>query len=201
MDLSAPICNMALSHLGQDVEIADVENENTPQARAMRRFYATALKQTLRDFNWPFATKTVALELVEENPTSEWAYAYHYPSDCVQFRRILSGIRNDNAQSEVPFRVAYGSASAVIYTDAKEAEGEYTVLVDDPSRFPDDFTQALSMRLAAYVAPRIGGPQAIKLREAILALYFHELGGSRANAMNEEQAEEEPEAESIRGRD
>lgn len=193
----ADICNLALSHLGQSVEIADFENEKSAEARACRRFYEKALKTTLRDFAWPFAGAFATLQLVEEDPTTEWRYSYSIPNDCLQFRRILSGSRNDTRQSKVEYR----RVGDEIYTNAQSAVGEYTVYVSDTSKFDEDFREALSFRIAFLIAPRITGGDPMKLGERALKLYMLAISTARANARNEEQPAEPPEAESIRGRD
>lgn len=192
----AEICNMALSALGQSIEIASI-TENSPEARACNRFYEKALKRTLRDFQWPFATKFAALALDEEDPTTEWAYAYDLPSDCVQPRRILSGIRNDNRQSKIPFRIV----GEQIYTDMVDAELEYTRYVDNANLFDEDFKEALALRLAFLIAPRILGGDPQRIGELAYKKYLFAISEATANARNEEQPEEPPEAESIRGRD
>lgn len=201
MASSTEICNMALSHLGIGKEIAALESERSQEAEACRRFYSTAQDATLRDFPWPFATKIAALALVEEDPNSEWGFSYQEPSDCLGLRRILSGIRNDNRQSRVPYRRAYGDSGAVIFTDAEDAEIEYTIRVTDPLRYSPDFILAFSLRIASYIAPRVTGGDPFKLGTRAMSLYEYELSKARSAAVNEEQDEEVPESEFIRGRD
>src|SRR5665648_440114 len=95
MSSATEICNMALGHLASGKEIANLETERSAEAIACRRFFDSARDAVLRDFSWPFATKIKALSLIEEDPNSEWAYSYRYPTDCLNFRRILSGTRTD----------------------------------------------------------------------------------------------------------
>jgi len=198
---STEIANMALSHLGVGVDIADLDTEDSPEAKACRAFYNQARQQTLRDFPWPFATKTVSLGLVTADPNDEWGYEYTYPADALQLRRIWSGVRNDSRQSRIPYRVVYGLASASIYTDIQSATCEYTVDVTATGRIPSDCTNAISLRLASYIAPRVAAGDPYKLGVRALQLYVAEINMARANAINEEQAEEVPESEFIRGRE
>lgn len=194
------ICNLALSHLGIGKEIATFDTERSEEAAACRRFYDQALEQTLRDFAWPFATRTAELALVEEEPTSEWAYSYRYPANCVLVRRIPSGTRNETRQSKTPYRVASDATGRLIYTDKEDAEVEYTYNVVDPSLYPIDFVMALSLRLAVYIAPRITKGDPFKLRNETLSLYNYEISKAQAGSGNEEQPEEEPESEFVRAR-
>lgn len=197
---STQIANLALGHLNQATEIQELDTDNSAAARACRRFFETARKLVLRDFPWPKATKITALALVEEDPNDEWAYSYRYPTDCLQARRIRSGLRNDNRQSRIPYRIVYDAAGALIYTDQEDAELEYTVNVTTFTRLDEDFVIALSYRLAAYIAPMITGGDPNKLGDRALRNYKMELAQARANALNEEQAEEEPYSEFERAR-
>lgn len=199
MATQVEICNLALSHVGVGKEIAEIE-EKSREAMACRRVYEPALRSALRSAFWPFATKFVALGLVSSNPTSEWSYSYRYPSDCLRFRRILSGIRNDNRQSRIPYRFVNGASGQEVYTDQSSAEAEYTVFVDDTSRFPDDFVMALSYLIAFLIAPQLTGGDPFKLGDKAKAMFDMEIGKAEAAAANEEQAEEDSESEFIRAR-
>jgi len=194
------ICNMALSHISNK-EIADYDTESSEEARVCRIFYPTAYLATLRDFFWPFATRTKSLTLIEENPTTEWAYSYRYPTDCVDIKRILSGIRNDTRQSRVPFQISNDDVGTLILCDQVSAYAEYTVNNVSTERFSPDFLLAFSYRLANYLAPRLTGGDPFKMQEKVMALYKIELSKAKANALNEGQPDEEPlsEFQRIRG--
>lgn len=194
------ICNMALGHLGSSLEIANYETENSQEARACRRYFEPARDTTLKKFPWPFATQFYTLGLVEEDPTTEWAFSYRYPSDTLQFRRLLSGTRNDTRQSRVPYRVVKDSAGLLIYTDCEDAVGEYTVRVSNASFYPVDFTLALSYLLASMIAPQITSGDQFKLGEKALKMWDFEINQARADAWNEQQDEEVPESEFVRAR-
>lgn len=195
------ICNMALSHLGVAKEIANLETESSQEAAACRRFFVEARDNTLRDYPWPFATKIADLALVEEDPNDEWQYSYRMPSDALRLNRILSGLRNDNAQSRVPYRVVRDDVGLLIYTDQEDAEIEYVMRETDPTRYPADFRMALSLRLAAYIAPRLTAGDPYKLGDRALNLHRLEIQKAEASAVNEEQAEQLPDSEFMRERE
>lgn len=194
------ICNLALAHLGIGKKISTFETDRSEQGNACRSFYDSARLATLRDFEWPFNTKFIALGLVAINPTTEWKYSYAYPSDCLHFRRILSGRRNDTYQSRIPYRFVYGERSQEIYTDQMNACAEYGVDVTDTSRFPHDFVMAFSFRLAAYLAPGLTAGDPYKLGDAATKNYLYEISKAKATAVNEEQKDKDPESEFISGR-
>lgn len=194
------IANLTLSHLAISKEIANLETENSEEARTIRRLYETAKDATLRDFPWPFATRQAVLALLEIEPTTEWGYSYRYPSNCLYIRRILSGIRNDSRQSRAPYKIAQDDSGLIIYTDQQDAEIEYTVRADNPQLYTSDFIMAFSLYLASLAAPRLTGGDQFKLGDRALRLYRFEIGRAVSRAMNEEQVEEPVEAEYIRAR-
>lgn len=201
MASATEIANMAISHLGTGKEIANIETENSPEANACRRFYQTALDETLRDGTWPFATKYADLNLIEENPTDEWAYSYRYPVDCKHARRIVSGNRNESRQDRIEYKIVNTSTGSAIYTDKQNAVLEYTVKIDNPALFPDDFKMALSFRLAHYIAPRITKGDPFGMGKRAMDMYLFEINRAKATAFNEEQAAELPESEFVRFRE
>jgi hypothetical protein len=115
----------------------------------------------------------------------------------VFFRKIQSGLRTDNRQSEIEYKI---SRDNVIWTDMEEAIGEYTSLVDDPQLYPADFIMALSYLLAFYIAPQVTRGDPYKMRDSIFKLYLMQVGRASSSSVNEESRAEEPKAEWIRGR-
>jgi hypothetical protein len=144
---------------------------------------------------------TTDLGLVEEDPTVEWAFSYRYPSNCLQLKRIFSGIRNDNQDSKIPFRISRDETGLLVYTDMEDATMEYIFKETDPGRFPADFVTAISFLVAFKMAPRITRGDAVKLGSRAFEAYNMWMGMARANAANEETPERTPESELIRARD
>lgn len=195
------VANLALRALGQGKEIQNLQTENTAEARAVRRVYDDCVKKTFRDFAWPFATRIGVLELVEENPNREWAFSYRKPSGTIFFRRILSGVRNDNQDSAIPFRIISDDNGDLILTDMQEAEGEWTKLIESVDKWPADFRSAVAYRIAAEIAPSITSGDPFKLGQRAISFYNAELGRAQANAGNEERPERPPETDLVRARD
>lgn len=200
MSSEVTIYNLALSHLAVGVEVS-ATNERSPEAEACLAFYDIARDDTLRAFPWKFANKIDALDLVAEQPNSEWGYSYRYPSDCVHFRRILSGNRMDTVDSRIRYTLGQDTAGQLIYTDQATAEGEYTLRVTNVDRYPPDFKLALSYRLASLIAARVCGGDPRKLGTKAYQLYGIELSRAAANSGNEEQPDKQPESEFINARD
>lgn len=194
------ICNLALSHLGTAKPIANLETDKGNEANACRRFFDIAIKTTLSDFAWPFATRFEALPLVGENPNKEWNYSYRYPVDCLDARRILSGIRNDTEDSRIVFKIAKDANGKLIYTDEALVVLEYTEYVQDPSFYSDDFTLASSFRLAYYMVSLLSKGDPFKIRADMFQSYVNEVGQARKRALSEEQPDKAPTPSLIRAR-
>jgi hypothetical protein len=221
------IANMALSLIGEGSEIANIDTDASAEASAVRRFQDIAIRATLRDFAWPFAKKTVALAVVAQYPTLEWQWAYRYPSDCINFKRILSGVRVQTAQNVVPFTTGADDAGKLIYTDWPNSNpglspvlspvqpqlinpvqaqamqlvpcmAEYTRDATPDATYDDDFSIALAHRIAWYILPRISIGNAPQLRDSMLRGYMAEVQKAAANAANEAQADQRPDADWIR---
>lgn len=157
------ICNMALAAIGQSDTIASLE-ENSKAARVCRTFYESARDQMLSDFNWPFATKTVALADIG-NPQPGWEYRYRYPVDCLKAREIIPmGWPSYDplpADRRIRFQVGYGESGRVINTDQPGAVLRYTVPVDDTEQYNALYVDALSLLLATKIAMPMAVNQAM----------------------------------------
>ena len=200
MSSKVGIVNMALSHLGNDKPVGNLDTERSSEALTAKAFYDIARDKALKEGPWPFSTRFAVLELVEEEPTTEWGYSYRYPSNCLSIHRIFSGIRNDSRQSRVPYKIGADDAGRLIYTDMDDAEIEYTAKNDSPHTYTDEFELAFSYLLASLMAPRLTSGDQFKLGERAFKLYQFEIGSAIADSSNEEQPDEEVESEYIRAR-
>lgn len=199
-DSNTEVANLAIGHLGVLKEIEELDTDRSAEGLAVRRFWTTALRQTLRDFDWSFATKFADLTLQEEEPSEEWGYSYRYPTDCVKFRRIRSGSRNDSRRARIKYRIAKDDEGKLIYTDLADAACEYTEYVSNVAFWPDDFVQAFSLKLAFYIIPTISAGDPSKLKMQIGQWYQLELRQAQANDLNEQATDVEPESEAILAR-
>lgn len=195
------ICNMALAHIGVGKPIASFTDASR-EAQACRIFFETARDEVLRDFGWPFCTRIVTLALIEETLDEEWAYTYAWPTDCLGFRRILSGVRNDNRQTRVPYRIInIEGRGKVIRTDKQDAQGEYTFRDEGVQDYPPDFKVLVSYKLGGYIIPLLSAGDPFKIGDSLAAKYHVKRAETMAAARNEEQPDESPQAEYIRARE
>ena len=201
MSSRTEICNIALSHIGTAKPISDLDTGEGTEAVVCRRFYETSLKQYLREFAWPFAKRERTLALIEENPNDEWNYSYRYPSDVLMIGRIYSGVRNDSRQSRAPYLVASDDTGKLIYTDQENACIWYTKYNNDPQTYPQDFIFAFSYLLAWYISPALTKGDPFKIRRELIQAFRQSSSMAKANALNEEQAEENVVSEFERDRE
>ena len=186
------ISNLALSHLGSSKTIANFETERSAEANACREYFDTCIEEVLQGAHWPFASKIAALALITAEPNAEWDYSYQYPPDCLNIRRILSGIRNDDKDTEVKYRIFGDNEGREIHTDKQDAEAEYTVKITDPARFPADFAMAVSFLLAAYIAARITGGDPFKKGPQAYNMFLSKMPKAEARQANEQKYERDP---------
>jgi len=203
--------NLALRHLGNSIAIANIDSDLTKEANACRAFIDQTIEAVLRSKRWPFASKTIALNLLEENPTEEWRYAYIYPADCLDFKRIVANfnanlvrtlgsefIADISLQQREPYSLGQTAAGIqVIMTNKVDAVGEYTVKSQNLTYYPADFQLTLSFLLAFYIAPSVAGGDPFKLGDRALGAYERHLAMASQNNMNEEQPGPLPESEFI----
>lgn len=209
------VANMALAHIGVGAA-SDLTTDNSAKVDAINAFLEVTREQVLRDFPWPFATKTAdstlittaatnAFAVVEEDPNEEWSFSYRYPTDCAEIRRIHSGIRNDTVTSRVPYRIGFDgtvttATGRLIFTDMEDAVLEYTALVTDNTIYPPDFVMAWSYRLAWHIAPTLAATYTPEMSNDLLSKYALHISRAKINAANEEQPDRPTDAEWVSGR-
>jgi hypothetical protein len=195
------IANLALSHLGVDKLIGNIETENSKEANTSRTYFDKGLEFVNTDFVHPFLVKYEALALVEENPNDDWLYSYRFPSDCLRAVKIVSGSRNDSRQSKVVYEVAYGSSGTLIYTDRVNAVLKYVKRIDSVNVLPPDIVMAFSFYLAFLMAPRLTAGDPFNLREAMFQAYSYHKSIYESRSLNQQQADEPVDSEFIRDRE
>lgn len=147
------ICNLALSHLGDEATVASIDPpEGSPQATHCARFYPIARDALLELHNWAFSMTRAELSLLSATPLSGWDYAYAMPSDAISILAIFAAGATDDSAPQ-PFETeTLADGTKVIYTDTASAVCRYTRSVTDPSRYSPLFTLALSWLLASHLA-------------------------------------------------
>ena len=199
----AIICNMALGHLGvTSAVIANLDTDTGKASDSCRLYYQPSLDAALEDFAWPEFTRYRTLDLVEDftavTTPHDWDYSYRYPENCANVRRIVLSTGR-NTPSPAPFALGLDDTGRLIYTNEEDAIIEYGERVEDPALFGALFAEAVSWKLAAFMAPahsRIKG-----IVGDALKMYF--LVGARAEVKsgNERQLPKPNDSEFTRERE
>ena len=196
------ISNMALGHIGVQQQIASLSTEHSTESNKCSLYYTQAVESVLADYPWPFATKYATLGLVTDNSALstpyDWLYEYRYPSDCLFVRRIVTVLGRKDPNPP-PFRIGQDDQGLLVYTDQEDAVIEYTRRVTDTNLFPPTFAEAVSWRLAAFIAPGLSRLKDM-VRLAMLT-YLGILSKAETQAGNEQQQQDQIESEFIRARD
>lgn len=185
------ICNLALSHLGDEAQVSAISPpDGSVQAAQCGRFYPIARDVMLEAHPWSFATKRVALAAVTNDLSDDWEYAYALPSTCLRPlsalypgvpERVLS---TDSDNGSHPYIVEAGEdGTAVLYTNVETAVLRYIDRIEDSSKFSPGFVIAVSRLLAAYLAgPILKGSEGMRVSQA--QLKWFEMEFRKAAAMN-----------------
>jgi hypothetical protein len=155
------IAKLALQHIGDRYDIADLSEETT-EAEQINLIFDDTRDELLRRFPWRFAKKYTSPATLDVTVPGQWTYAYAYPTDAVRVRGITN-ILGINA-TPLEFEVALLSDDTkVVLTDQEDAELFYTSRVEDPTRFDSEFTMAFSFLLASRVTMALTGDLNIKV--------------------------------------
>lgn len=141
------ICNMALSHIGDDANLQSFE-DGTVQAAHCRRFYDVARRAVLELGSWSFAERRTAnLAAINQATSSGWAVAYTLPSDCIKPIKLLAPGQLDERKGQI-FRVE----GRTLYCNTETPTLLYLADLTDTTKFTMLFVDALSYYLAGYLA-------------------------------------------------
>lgn len=151
MASSIDICNLALSHLGQNPNIATIDPPDTSEhSQVMARFYPMARDTLLERNAWSFAVKRAALNQLTNNDRDTWDYAYQLPSDFLRPLALLpDGATDDDQHYEFTIE------GTTLYTNLDDAQLRYIAKVTDTTKWSPLFVHALSWLLASFAAGSI----------------------------------------------
>lgn len=178
------ICNLALSHLGDD-RINSLDDP-TRQGRACKLLYAAARDAVLREHPWNFATSREYLALLTGATPVGWDYAYAYPIDCLFAREIWQEVEQ---LTPTPFAVVRTSGRRVVVTNEADAALEYTAQVTDTTQFDALFIDALGYKLAAELAMPL--TRSVQITQAMLTLYTNRM--AQATTIDSREGRKDPE--------
>lgn len=188
MSSEVEICNLALSHIGDEAEIADL-NEASAQAKNCSQFYPQCRDELVAMRDWTFARRTEKLVLRADAALDGWEFAYAMPNDALVVRRVFPEGFND-PYCDFPFSIETDAdGDPIIYSNSENAFAAFSKRVTDAGRFPPLFVTALSFLLAARIAgPIIKGAVGMRVSEAMLQSFYRAMEIAQQNNLNQQRA-------------
>lgn len=150
-----PVCNLALSRIGQDPQITGINPpDGSVEAQLCAQFLPVVLAKAFSAKDWSFLTiKDKLAEVAHEKPHPPYAFIYMYPADAEKINYVFDPDFGDYPNQ---FSVEAGRDGAqFICTNAREAWCEYQMLPENVAYFPAWFTDAVAWSLAAELAGAI----------------------------------------------
>lgn len=166
------IFNLALSTLLLSRELQDADTDVSNEAKVLRKWWDVALRSALEEMDLSSTMEPVTLELIAEEPNTQWQYVYKYPNNCAFFRRIANSFRIDTKDSHIAKQVALYQGKKAIYTNEEDAVAEILPWDFGLNTLSANAGIAISKKLAMLSASLITGKGAKGLREAIEKEYI-----------------------------
>ncbi len=140
------ITNLALRHLSENpVTSIDPPDPDSKAAAAGAAWYDQARRSTLEAHPWRFAQKKINLAADATAPVFEFAKRYQLPPDFVRMVRIGPNWSNPEEEYDIVENYIECNLDSPLQL-------VYIRNLDDATKFSPKFVDALSYKLAAYMA-------------------------------------------------
>ncbi len=168
MDDAVGICNAALTTMGASK--IKLLTENSDEARKCNGVFWGCVKSMLEDFKWSFATTQLEIAQVSDEYFG-WAYAYRYPSDCLEIISLVNPNLTDDWQHLIDV------SEYVVQTAANKDDGKvllsihervllkYIFFQKDITKFSGKFKEALVQKLIVTLGVDLKGMSAADLEK------------------------------------
>lgn len=83
MNTTTDLANYALAYIGEG-KISDINDPNSPQARACNRFMDQTIDEVLRSHRWNCATARQDLSKLPDKPLGNYEHQFAIPADCLR---------------------------------------------------------------------------------------------------------------------
>lgn len=142
------ICNMALSNLGLDNNVTDIDDPQTQTEKIFAQFYQLVLNKVLKRERPQFA---IYDETVPPTEFSDGSLHYIVPSYALEVLRI-----NGETQG---WTIEHGEIifidNIAISQSGENIEIKYVRALTDTGLFPEEFVELLAWELAMYCCGRL----------------------------------------------
>ena len=182
MSSAVDICNLALSHLGDEATVSSINPpEGSAQAEKCARYYPIARDALLERYQWTFAITRAVLAPMAVS-VGAWAYCYALPSDALRVLMVLAPDEGETSLGQSFDTETLPSGQRVLVTHQNEASARYVRRVTDTTRFSPLFADALSWWLAGYLAGPLLKGEAGRKAAKDLRVFALTMSGNAADA-------------------
>lgn len=197
MSSEVVVANLALTHAGVGKQIASLTEASEP-ARAINQLWHPTMKDLQRETRWKFNKRIMELTLINPDPTiaysAQWSRAYRWPPEMLRIDAVLPSRDSQGTIAdlqlvgrvlEIPYDVMSDSSGRMILTNEEGAEAKYGHYEEQVDLWPTDFQMCASLRLAAYIAVRMGKGDKQKIGQRSFELYQMSLEKARVTNAQE----------------
>jgi hypothetical protein len=198
------ICNLALSHLGDDATVSSINPpEGSAQAEHCARFYPLARDIALESHEWGFATRRANLALLADTPPPGFNFVYQAPNNCRNIIDLIDPVAvtlypvDERAcaanwvgtalpTEPIPYEMETNADGvSVIYTNLENATVRFVASITDTTKFSAQFVDAISWLLAAYLAgPVIKGDAGAAMAKAMMQGFLTSMSLAKTSDAN-----------------
>ncbi len=158
------ICNGALSMLGVDERLGDVETDATVNARRCRLAYPRARDALLSAYPWNFAARRASLPAFAADPAWGFATQVLLPADFLRLRHL-----NGAGQADRYVIESTADGRMLLCDLAAPLDILYTARITSAGFFDSLFVDALTARLAADLAMPVTQTRSLFETMAVIA--------------------------------
>lgn len=191
------ICNLSLSHLGDDAEVASISPpDGSVQALHCARFYPIARDEILELHDWSFArTRKTGLAQVT-SAASSWAFAFVKPANIIIVRQALPEGYTDDELDGLTFK----EEGDLVYCNSPIDTLICTNRITDTTKFSPLFVVAFGWQLAGYIAGPIRKETDGKMQTVMFNKAMRSISGAAASNANIDNTETEHRVPWLAGR-
>ena len=130
------ICNLALIDMGEP-QINSIEDQGKAP-ETLNAVWSHCLNDVMSEHDWHFAREwaSLAVDSTFDSPDDDFEYAYQLPAD---FLRMAESVKLT--------KESYSVCGTHLLSNTEDLKIRYIKLVEDPTKYPPNFVNALVARL------------------------------------------------------
>lgn len=164
------IANLALTNLAAE-NIMDID-EASESASKIRTVYEHVRNAVFAEHPWNFCSEDVQLGALLTKPLINYAYAYALPTELVRLNEVYDS--HGNRLEPGDYKVVKDN---MLYCNVSPVIINYNIIVEDETKFPPLFVQALAAKLAFEICYSVTGSRT--LQADMWELYNHKIAMSK----------------------